>query len=75
MAEKLDAKLAFEARYTAMPMVVKLELKFEIVSLAYSEKLSVSEFTDIIKQMHGKFKMPYCNIRCYIVRSVCCKYK
>ena len=51
IAERLGTKLAFEARYKAMPIVAKLELKFGIVSFTYSEKLSVSRFTEIIKQL------------------------
>ena len=51
IAERLGTDLAFEARYTVMPLVAKLELKFGIVSLAYSEKLSVSRFIEMAKQL------------------------
>jgi hypothetical protein len=54
IAEKMGPELTFVARYTAMPIVAKLELEFSIISLAYSKKLSVLEITGIIKKMHGK---------------------
>ena len=54
MSKKLGAKLACQARYNTFIIVAKFEYKFGLISRAYSKKLSVNEFTEIIKQMHDK---------------------
>ena len=53
MSKKLGDKLACQARYNTI-IVAKFEYKFGLISRAYSKKLSVNEFTEIIKQMHDK---------------------